>query len=62
MTHRVYKNADFSVEHLKQNATQAAFLKAKGTGQAPLESVEIPALKSEQIYCHSDVSTAHVKT
>lgn len=38
MTQRVYNNADFSVEHLKQNATQAAFLKAKGTGQAPLES------------------------
>lgn len=38
MTHRAYKNAYFSVELLKGNRTQAAFLKAEGAGQASLES------------------------
>lgn len=38
MTQRAYQSACFSVEHLKGSGTQAASLKAEGTGQAPLES------------------------
>lgn len=48
------QKCQFSVELLKGNGTQAAFLKAEGMGQDP-------SLKLEQIYCNSDINLAHVK-